>query len=147
MQIDSSTNARLYLQFLIKNKALFNYERGLNFWSNIPIQSTEINQLYKYYFKGAKFLDLGCGIGNVLFYAQNIGYDVTGVEFNADYEIYLKPYKYIIQDIRNIQPNFLKQFDVIYTYKPLKDDFSKFVDFLNCHKKKEAILITPFYGQ
>ena len=81
-----------------------------------------------------KFLDCGCGIGNITIMAAKAGFDATGLEYEADtfalakevlgsnfdtwgYEYY--PPKVIKGNILHFRH--YKDYDVIYYYSPIKD--------------------------
>lgn len=127
-------------------KKLLDYNKNYNYWGNIPIEVEHLECLYDIYQPGMKFIDLGCGVGNVLRYAKNIGYDVTGIEFNEKFKEHLTNYDVLYQDVRKIDFNLLRKFDVIYSYKPLKNDFKEFIEKVKSYMKREAYLITPTFN-
>ena len=134
-----------YNRFLISidRYELFNYDKTLNYYGNIPINVEELKCLYDIYKPEMKLLDLGAGIGNVLRFTNNIGYDVTGIEFNPDFEKYLKKFNYSIKDIKELGVSYFKNFDVIYSYKPLKDDFEEYLNMVISGMKSGSYLLTP----
>ncbi len=133
-----------YLKILIEDNKV-DYSSDLNYWSNIPINDKSLHLLYRAFEDGYKLIDLGCGCGNILRFANNIGYDVTGIEFNNEYEEYLKPYNYYIQDITLLDNDFYEKFDVIYIYKPLKYGFKEYVNHIVSNMRIGSYIITPTY--
>lgn len=84
-------------------------------------------RLYKEkgYYPPPKFIDIGCGIGNIVLLAAGAGYDSAGLEYN------LKTYriaKKICEWCRNVEiikgdmKNFNRyhEYDVLYYYQPMK---------------------------
>ncbi len=141
-------NNREYLLFIqyLEFKGLIDKKRNYNFWRNITINSSSLHPLYDIYKPKMKFLDLGCGAGNVLRYSSNIGYDVTGVEFDKNLTKYLGNYSYICQDITKLDKSYFNDFDVIYSYRPLKDTFKDFINIVIQNMKKNAYLLTPTFN-
>jgi len=70
-----------------------------------------------------KLCDLGCGYGTVVYFCNKMGYESIGVEK----EISLKEYhnklgiSVIYDDLLNMDLSFLKNMDVVYLYRPIKD--------------------------
>ena len=125
------------------HKDLINQDRDSKYWGFIPVRYSLLSPLYNIYTKGSKFLDLGCGNGNVLRYAKNIGYDVTGVEIDKSFEKYLTDYNYVINNIELLDNDFYKNFDIIYSYIPIKEGKCNYINKLvNC-MKVGAYLVTP----
>lgn len=120
------------------------FEKDLDYWGYTAIDYNYINCLEELYNDGDRFLELGCGPGNVLKVAKDFGYDVTGVEIDKKYEEYLKDYNYIIGDITKLDYDFYNKFDFIYTHKPLKKGLKKYLDIVTDNMKNGAILYTPF---
>ena len=72
-----------------------------------------------------KFLDAGCGIGNVLLVAKTAGFDIYGIDINPDLiEIarHLLRYSQVNLDNQDILSyNKYDQFDVVYYFCPLQN--------------------------
>jgi protein-L-isoaspartate O-methyltransferase len=70
---------------------------------------------------GSSFLDVGCGLGNKVWIAQELGFDAYGIELNKKYaEIacaYVGPGRVLCQD-GVTYPDYSK-YDVIYFYNPM----------------------------
>lgn len=116
-------------------------------WGYITAHKDELECLYDIYIKGMSFLELGCGAGNVLRYADNIGYDVTGVDYNKELLKHSKNYKVLNKYFKDLEDSFFKQFDVIYAYRPLKDEqFNLLIERIKNNMKLGAYLITPQFG-
>ena len=69
------------------------------------------------------FLDIGCGIGNVLLFAEQVGFDVFGIE-KDEYPFYVA--SRMLGSSRISQDDILKydrygDFDVVYYFCPLTD--------------------------
>lgn len=140
---DNKIDYNNYLDYL-KSENLIDEDDSLDYWSNYPIDVDSLKVLYRIYKKGYKFLDLGCGCGQVLRFSNNIGYDVEGIDFNKKYDIYNKDYKYTNKDIRKIKS--FKKWDIIYLYRPSKDKdldilINKVIDGSNIG----TLIVTPYY--
>jgi cyclopropane fatty-acyl-phospholipid synthase-like methyltransferase len=130
-----------------------NKVRGLNLidnvdykehWGYITAHKDQLGYLYKIYEEGMSFIDLGCGAGNVLRYANNIGYDVTGVDFNDKLLNQIEDYKTINEDLRKLDKSIYKNYDVIFSYRPLKEEgFKKYINNVVDNMKVGGYLITP----
>lgn len=82
------------------------------------------NRLYKKTGHVPSFMDIGCGIGNILLLAHELGYKTTGLEYNP------KIYK-IATNLCNSKTNIIKgdmrkfknygDYDVLYYYHPMMD--------------------------
>ena len=141
-----SLNCADYLDHIahLKKEGALNYDRDTKYWGNIPIEHTHLYDLYTIFEQGYKFLDLGCGAGNVLRFAQNAGYEVTGVELDEALFKYLEGYNYFSNDMRKLSPDFYSEYDVIYSYSPLKEGMQLFVDKVIASMKIGAYLVLPF---
>lgn len=140
---ENRKNYKSFVQFLTR-KRLLNGSKNYNHWGNIPIEVEYLEPLYNIYEEGKSLIDLGCGAGNVLRYAKNIGFKVKGIEFNEDFKGILKHYDVDFIDIRNMDLTVLSNFDVVYCYKPLKKGMSKFLIKIKENMKQNAVLITPY---
>jgi len=74
-----------------------------------------------------KFLDCGCGVGNILLPARNLGYTAAGIEYEADTFVLAKSLLRGHTDVRVIRGNVLyfrhyADYDVIHYYQPLQSD-------------------------
>jgi len=111
------------------------YEKEVDYTSKLEILTKEnylsivkdywnMNQFLKYpllkNLKGKKLLDIGCGTGEFLVVMQNLGYQVSGVDFNEKAVNFAKNHL----DIENVYP----------------DDVIKFLE----NKKEEYDVITAF---
>lgn len=71
--------------------------------------------------KGARFLDVGCGLGNKVWIAQELGFDAHGIEVNEKYvEIarnLVGPHRVLCQDATTYAE--YGEFDVIYFFNPM----------------------------
>lgn len=145
--ISKEENKQDYLVFIeyLKTNNLIDNRHTLDYWSNSPIDFSHLLPLYTIYQPGYKFLDLGAGCGNILRFAKNIGYDVYGVEFNTDYIPYLQEYNHRQADILTLNNNFYQEFDVIYSYRPLKDGFEAYIDKVIDNMKNKSYIVTPSY--
>lgn len=100
---------------------------GNRCWNFVPHEGSAVAKYLIAIKKAEKrqlnFLDLGCGIGNMLILANILGYKSIGVEYNEELvKIARRIYSsHIIQyNILNIE-NFL-EYDVIYMYRPIDDE-------------------------
>lgn len=88
-------------------------------FAHIPSNGLAEKLLEKYYEPGFKLLDIGCGLGNILKLGNEIGYQSTGIEINESLKKYHEGLNVIYGDVLNIDLKFIKDFDVIYLYRPL----------------------------
>lgn len=97
------------------------------------------------YKPGLSFIDIGCGIGNILLLAELMEFDVFGIEKDsASFDIAQKLVgdEYVSQeDIWNF--NRLNQFDVVYYFRPFSEKTMqlKFEQHVEDQLKPGAILI------
>jgi SAM-dependent methyltransferase len=108
-----------------KNLGLYNKNNSDKFWGNIPSGYSQLIFLSRYVGKDYSFFDIGCGAGQVLDFARNIGIDkVSGLEI--DNELYQEcinnGFDVINGDLINIDLSFLKNFDILYFYCIIKDE-------------------------
>ena len=122
----------------------FEFNKDLDYWDYTAIDYRYLICLTEYYTEGDKFLDLGCGPGNVLAFAKSFGYDVTGVEIDDKFKPYLINYDYIIDNILKLETEFYNKFDFIYTYKPLKLGLLKYLDNVANNMKRGYFIYTFF---
>lgn len=122
---DFFTNNFPSLYFVDKyNKIFFKGPATINgCWNSIPSNyfSIIILKIIKKYIKEPKLCDLGCGIGNIVYFSEKIGYESIGIEMQNIYkEHYLKYNINVINDnLLNIDYSFLKNIDVVYIYRPI----------------------------
>lgn len=117
-------------------------DEKLEFFNNIIIDVRFLKDFYKIYKPNMSFLELGCGVGNVLRFAKNIGFDVTGIEINSDL-IQDSILNVINMDIQKYPMENYKDYDVIYIYQPLKVGFTNYVNTVIENMKIGTILVTP----
>jgi 2-polyprenyl-3-methyl-5-hydroxy-6-metoxy-1,4-benzoquinol methylase len=144
MQIKDNNVEYIKFAMQLAKEGLVDLKGTNNNYGNIITQPYHLKVLYDVFEEGMTFIDLGCGAGNVLNYAYNIGYNVEGVEWNKD--LINKNHNVIHADITKIDPSVWKNIDVIYTYKPLKKGMDEFINKIIKHMKKGAHLITPEYN-
>lgn len=143
--MDIRSNNADYVVFLNKVRGLdlIDNTSDRDYWGYITAHHEQLHYLYDIYQEGMTFLDLGCGAGNVLRYADNIGYNVTGVDFNKDLLKHVE-YKKVHSDFKDLSDNFYKEFDVIFSYRPLKKEFLiPYLEKVRLHMKKDSVLVTP----
>ena len=143
--MDAITNSKDYLlyQQYLNEKGVFELSKEMKYWGNLPITSPFLIPLYNIFKKGMNFLDLGCGAGNVLRYANNIGYTVKGIEFNLNLLKYTGEYETEGEDIRNLKESVYGNFDVIYSYKPIKEGFDDYLNKVINNMKTGSFILTP----
>lgn len=118
-----------------------NVDQKSEFFNNIIIDVRFLKDLYKIYQPNLKFLELGCGVGNVLRFAKNIGFKVTGIEINQN--LIQNTEEVINMDILNYPVENYKDYDVIYIYRPLKNGYDDYINLIIENMKEGSILITP----
>lgn len=78
---------------------------------------------YRHYNNRYSFLDIGCGIGNVVLLAEKVGFDAYGLEYNNKiYNVakkFIDKYHIFKGDMTNFR-NYDK-YDVLYCYSPIND--------------------------
>ena len=93
-----------------------------------------------------KFVDIGCGFGNVMLFAEQMDFQVFGLEKDeASLEVarsLFEPEQLIQEDIRNYTG--YDRFDVIYYFCPLTEGQREFERFVEDRMKKGAILIANY---
>jgi SAM-dependent methyltransferase len=111
------------------------------FFNNIIIDVRFLKDLYKIYQPNLTFLELGCGVGNVLRFAKNIGFKVTGIEINQN--LIQDNIEVINMDIQKYPAENYKDYDVIYIYRPLKNGYDDYINLIIDNMKSGSILMTP----
>jgi 2-polyprenyl-3-methyl-5-hydroxy-6-metoxy-1,4-benzoquinol methylase len=114
------------------------------YFEELPSPELSEDLLIEYYQPGFKLLDIGCGIGNILRMGRSIGYDTTGVEINKKLEKHHEGLNVIYGDILSMPNyNFLKEFDVIYLYRPIEplNKCDKLFEILHKYCKPTVIII------
>ena len=146
--MEKKLNNKDYNNFisLINRKELIDTKKTYDYWGNIPIEVEYLEPLYEIFKSGMTFIDLGCGAGNVLRYAKNVGFKVKGVEFNLDFKPHLRAYDVEFMDVLDFSIDEIIKFDVIYSYKPLKFEFDKFIHDIKNALPKNSHLITPYFN-
>jgi SAM-dependent methyltransferase len=141
--MDYRKNKIQYLHWIRTKTDKQDYSSDSKYWGFQPIQPRYLKCLYDFYKDGYNFLDLGCGDGNVLNFAKNIGYNVSGVEYNKDFDQCLLEYDHIICDFTKLNTDYYNKFDFIYSYSPLKDESDFFFNKLVYYMKNGAVLYLP----
>lgn len=144
MQINKNNKEYLKNAMYLAKKNFIDLEGTKTNYGNIIVQPYQLKILYDIFEGGKTFIDLGCGTGNVLNYAYNIGYDVIGIEWNIN--LINKNHNVIQSDLTKVEPSFWEDIDVIYTYKPLKKGMDEFINKIIKYMKVGAYLITPEYN-
>ena len=147
---DNNLDSIEYIKYLsdnnISNTLESSYE--LDYWNFITMDYTYYTVIYPLYerYNCKSIIDLGCGAGNVLRYAMNIGYETTGVDFE-DFSIYNKEHIFIHKDIRGLELSIYSQYDVIYIALPLKigKGFEEYISIIQDNMKVGQYIITPLY--
>lgn len=148
--IDNNKDNEIYIYNQLNNNISFNVEDYIDeeFWGNIAMGYIYYTVLYPLFdkFKCKSIIDLGCGSGNVLRYAKNIGYETTGIDF-IDYSDYNKDHKFIQANLKEIDYSILKNYDVIYTAMPLKvgKGFEEYIDEICNNMNIGQYIITPLW--
>lgn len=100
-----------------------------------------------------KFLDCGCGIGNILMIAEIVGFEAAGIEYEADTVALANDMMKSVRSIIGREPKIIKgdilhfrhyeDYDVIYYYAPIKDPemHKQFVKKLMRDSKVGALII------
>ena len=148
MQIED--NNKQYQEFLMelgKKGLMYKGSTDTN-WGNVPCQSWMLEGLYDIYEPGMNLIDLGCGAGNILNYAKNIGYEVLGVDWDRDILKELeKTHSFIHKDITELDKAFWNSKDIVYCYMPVKSNFKSLLHRISRSMKPGAYLVTPEWEQ
>lgn len=119
-------------------------DENSKYWNNIAIDYRFLKVLYNIFINGMTFLELGCGAGNVLRFAKNIGYSVNGIEIDDKLIKYLEEFDHMYENILNVDKTLYSKYDVIYSYVPLKENYVYFLEnSVIPYMNKGSYLITP----
>jgi SAM-dependent methyltransferase len=78
-----------------------------------------ITSIFEEYLKGSKFIDIGCGFGNIVRLAEKFGMDAAGIEIQTKYKEYHNDISVVYQNAKKFNYSNL---DVIYMYRPMTKD-------------------------
>lgn len=154
-----SESIRNYISFISRFHKLsggYKSTKGIDHYGFIPANTKEVSKtligLYNhvrgdgYNMGECKFLDIGCGIGNIVLLACHIGFNAYGLEYNK--EIYNIARSLIVGSARIFKGNmstFKKygEYDVLYYYVPIADgrEMEKFAKKLTKAMKVGAYVI------
>ena len=89
------------------------------------------------------FLDVGCGIGDKVLMATEMGYEAHGIEKDEQLFKIADRYVYNIKNIDAFEFEDYNKFDVIYMYRPYKDEnkLKQLSNLIKSKMKPEAIFI------
>ena len=91
---------------------------------------------------------MGCGIGSFAYFAEKLGYNVTGIEGQVALKKFHKELgiNVIYGDFFKIDMSILKNMDVIYLYRPISDFelSNKLMDLIYKNTKKEVVIVYRF---
>lgn len=139
---DNVIDYLLYTESMIQKGLIDNsVDKESKFFNNIIIDVRFLKDFYKIYQPNLTFLELGCGVGNVLRFAKNIGFKVTGLEI--DNNLIQDNTEVINMDILNYPSENYKNYDVIYIYRPLKNGYDDYINLIVENMKSGSILVTP----
>ncbi len=145
IKIEYRDNKELYNSYIkyIDSEKITDYSEYPEHWSNIPVNVEWLKFLYRYYKDDMFFVDLGCGSGQVLRFAKNIGYNVEGIDID-DYKELNKELNFKQKDIRKIKS--FSKWDIIYLYEPLKGDhLDSLISKIINTSKEGALIVTINY--
>lgn len=131
------------LEYVNNIKSLGPVKDTKKYWGNIPVRVELLLPLLKIFEEGFRLVDLGSGVGHVLRFAENLGYDVTGVELDETLVKQCVKHKCHHGNIEDLENSFFKEFDVVYSYLPLKDNVQVFIDKVVESMKPGAYLVLP----
>jgi len=139
---DNVIDYLVYTESMTKKGLIDNQiDKESEFFNNIIIDVRFLEDLHKIYQPNLTFLELGCGVGNVLRFAKNIGFKVTGIEI--DKNLIQDNTEVINMDIQKYPTDNYKEYDVIYIYRPLKTGYDDYINLIIENMKCGSILITP----
>lgn len=99
--------------------------------------------------KTLNLCDIGCGIGGFMYLCNNIGLNTYGIEYlednNKEYHIKMGlNVKY--GDFFKIDLSFLKEMDIIYLYRPIKDteQIEKILNIIYKNTKDDVVILFNF---
>ena len=89
------------------------------------------------------FLDVGCGIGDKMMIATEMGYEAHGIEVDEVLFRIADKYLHNVQHVDAFEFNDYDKFDVIYMYRLYKDEekLKQLRDLIKSKKKETAIFI------
>lgn len=143
---DNIVNYTSYVNRLVSMK-LINTEDETEsvHWNNLVIDPKLLAPLYFIFKEGMKLLDLGCGVGNVLKFANNIGFKTKGIEKDKRFISSLTNYDHLIKNILDVDPREYNKYDVIYSYNSVMAGNEDFLNSVIDNMKVGAYLFTPAY--
>jgi 2-polyprenyl-3-methyl-5-hydroxy-6-metoxy-1,4-benzoquinol methylase len=118
------------------NSGDYKLRKGTTCFGNIPYSYIEIlakeleiiqRRLYKKLRRKPKFLDIGCGIGNLVMLASFLDYEAAGLEYNLKtYRVAKKLCNITLPDSKIIKGDMrtfkhYSEYDVLYCYQPIAD--------------------------
>lgn len=149
--MDFKENRNIYknhIDHLIAS-GLCDYSLNMEHFGFIPSKVNQLLSIDDVYKEGMTFLDVGCGYGNVMKYASNIGYDCFGIENNADIleKVRDSKLKIINKDAREVSRDFISMFDVVFCYTPINLGRKEFLINLTNKLSCGQIIIIPSFGK
>jgi len=144
--MNEKQNGNDYIKYLnkVRELGLIDNTQYEHHHGYITAHKDQLKPLYDIFVEGMSFIDLGCGAGNVLRYADNIGYDVTGVDFNKDLLEHAKDYKTIHCSFDDLKDDDYKKYDVIYIYRPLKEkELKVYIEKIKRCMKEGSYIFAP----
>lgn len=122
-----------YVSFISKSNNIGGYyksTRGTNHYGFIPSSPTSIGETLlrlRHHVDGGwgrhKFLDIGCGIGNIVLLANILGFDAYGLEYKKEIYDIAKSLAGKNNIFKGNMATFEKysEYDVLYYYEPMCD--------------------------
>jgi len=150
-----SEAVRSYIRFISHSYKIENHYKsraGVNHFGFVPADTISISYtLFRLYHQMEsergkhKFLDIGCGIGNIVLLAHEIGFDAYGLEYNR--KIYnvakgiIGKDRIFLGDMTSFRG--YGEYDVLYYYQPMVnfDAMNKFAERLIKAVKPGAYVI------
>jgi len=123
------------------------WKDGNGYFGHIMSPIVAEKLLMEYYKPGYKLMDIGCGLGNILRLSNYIGYKSWGVEINDKLSKYHDGLNVIYGDVLNIDLKFIKDFDILFLYRPImgndkSDQLFKLI-YDNCKDSVKIIYLSP----
>ena len=92
-----------------------------------------------------KLCDMGCGSGGVVSFSKKIGYESIGIEYQKQLKKYHDELdiNVIYGDFFKMDLSFLKNMNLIYLYRPIKDEklCDKLLELIYENTKKDVIIL------
>lgn len=149
--MDFEENRNDYIKHVseLEGRGFLNKDLNMGHYGFIPTSTSYLISLYAIFKSGMNILEVGCGYGNIIRFAKNIGFIATGIEYDDTICEYLEKetnYAYLKQDARTLTKGQIQEYDVVFCYSPINEGRKGFLNGLvDKLKAGQYILLPAFY--